>query len=160
VLIYAATQSDDFRVQRARTMQAPPDKIFALLNDFRNWRGWSPWEKLDPALQRKYSGAEAGRGAVYEWEGNKKVGQGRMEITESSPPSRVLIKLDFIKPFEGHNVTEFSFIPRGAGADVTWTMTGPRPFMMKVMGTFCNMDKMIGKDFETGLANLQALAEA
>ena len=115
---------------------------------------------MDPALQRKFSGAEAGKGAVYAWEGNKKVGQGRMEITESSPPSRLRIKLDFIKPFEGHNFTEFTFVPRAGGTDVTWTMTGPRPFMMKVMGTFCNMDKMIGKDFEAGLANLRTLAEA
>jgi len=160
VLIYAAMQSDDFRIQRALNMKAPPEKIFALLNDFRNWRGWSPWEKLDPALQRKFSGAEAGKGSVYEWEGNKKVGQGRMEITESSPPSRMLIKLDFIKPFEGHNLTEFTFVPRAGGTDVTWSMTGPRPFMMKVMCMFVNMDRMIGKDFEAGLANLKALAEA
>jgi uncharacterized protein YndB with AHSA1/START domain len=159
VLVVAARKPAGFRIERATSIKAPPDKIFALINDFRNWRAWSPWERMDPNLRRSYSGAERGEGAVYEWEGNSKVGKGRMEIVEAPPPSRVAIKLDFLKPFEAHNTAEFTLVPRGDATEVTWAMHGPNLFIGKVMGVFMSMDRMIGKDFEAGLANLKAAAE-
>ncbi len=159
VLAFAATRSDNFEVQRSTSIQASPEKIFALIDDFHHWGAWSPWEKMDPAMKRAHSGAAAGRGAAYAWEGNSKVGQGRMEITESSPSSRVAIKLDFIKPFEGHNIAEFTLEPQGGATHVTWTMRGQNPYVAKLMGIFVDMDKMIGKDFEAGLANLKGAAE-
>jgi hypothetical protein len=159
VLVLAAMQSNTFRVERSADMQAPPDRVFAQINDFHKWTAWSPWEKLDPALNRTYGGPESGKGTTYDWEGNKQVGKGRMEITESLPPSKITIKLDFLKPFEAHNTTEFTFSPRGGGTAVSWAMTGQRPFMFKVMCLFMNMDNMIGKDFEKGLANLKGVVE-
>lgn len=159
ILIYALTKPNDFQIQRSTTIKAPPDKIFGLIDDFHQWRAWSPYEKMDPAMTRTYGGAEKGRGAVYEWSGSGKVGQGRMEITDAPKPDKVLIKLDFLKPFEGHNVAEFKLVPDGDTTQVTWTMRGPMPFVAKVMSTFFNMDQMIGKDFEDGLANLKTLAE-
>ena len=160
VLIYAATKPDTFRVQRATRINAPPEKIFALINDYHRWGSWSPYEKLDPDMKRTYSGAANGTGAVYEWEGNSKAGKGRMEIADSVPPSQVAIKLDFVKPFEAHNLVQFTLQPTGPSTDVTWAMQGPSPYMMKLMHVFINMDRMVGKDFETGLANLKAVAEA
>ena len=158
VLIYAATKPDNFRVERSISVNAPPEKIAALISDFHLWNGWSPWEKMDPDMKRTFSGSPSGNGAVYEWNGNSKVGQGRMEITESSP-SKIAIKLDFIKPFEGHNVATFTLVPQGDATIVTWAMDGPSPYIAKVIGVFCNMDHMIGKDFETGLANLKTATE-
>ncbi len=160
VLGYAATRPDAFRIERTARIQAPPERIYALIHDFHTWKSWSPWEKLDPGMQKTYSGAANGKGAVYEWDGNKQVGKGRMEITEASSPSRVLIQLDFFKPFEAHNTAEFTLKAQGKGTDVTWAMSGRKPYLFKVMSLFCNMDKMIGKDFETGLANLRGLTEA
>ena len=160
VLIYAATKPDDFRVTRSLAIKAPPDKIFALINDLHGWGAWSPYEKRDPDMKRTFSGAPSGKGAVYEWDGNKNVGKGRMEIIDTAPPNKVVVKLDFLKPFEGHNTAEFTMVPQGDATNVTWGMYGPSPYVAKVMGTFMNMDKLIGKDFETGLANLKALAEA
>jgi len=159
ILIYAATRSDTFRVQRSASIKAPPDKIFPLINDLHAWSAWSPYEKKDPAMKRTFSGAPNGKGAVYEWDGDKNVGKGRMEITDSASPSKVIIKLDFIKPFEGHNTAEFTMEPKGDNTVVTWAMYGPSAFMMKVMGIFMNMDNMIGNDFAVGLANLKTLAE-
>ncbi|MGH6946523.1 MAG: SRPBCC family protein [Kiloniellales bacterium] len=159
VLVFAATKPDTFRVQRATSIAAPPEKIFALINDFDNWGSWSPYEKKDPAMKRALSGAEAGKGSVYEWEGDNNVGKGRMEITESSPPSKVALKLDFVKPFEAHNMVEFTLVPEGEATNVTWDMHGPAPFVSKVMQVFVDMDSMVGKDFEAGLANLKTLAE-
>jgi K+-transporting ATPase KdpF subunit len=159
VLIFAVTKPDTFRVQRATSIKAPPEKIFALINDFHSWGSWSPWEKLDPAMKRTFSGTAKGKGAVYEWEGNSEVGAGRMEITDLSPPSKVIIKLDFIKPFEGHNTAEFTLRAQGDTTNVAWAMHGPSPYIAKVMGIFFNMDRMIGNDFEAGLANLKALTE-
>jgi uncharacterized protein YndB with AHSA1/START domain len=159
VLVLAARKPDRFRIERSTSIKAPPEKIFALINDFRNWRAWSPWERMDPNLTRSYSGAERGEGAVYAWEGNNKVGKGRMEIVEAPPPSRIAIRLDFLKPFEAHNTAEFTLVPRGESTEVTWAMHGPNPFMMKVMSLFMSMDRMVGKDFERGLANLKAIAE-
>jgi polyketide cyclase/dehydrase/lipid transport protein len=159
VLVYAATRSDTLRVQRTATIKAPAEKIFPLINDLHTWRSWSAYEKVDPAMTRAYSGAPDGKGAVYEWEGDSNVGQGRMEITGTARPSRITIKLDFIKPFEGHNVAEFALVPQGDATNVTWTMDGPTPYLGKLIGVFINMDTMIGKDFETGLANLKTIAE-
>lgn len=159
LLAYAAMRPDTFRIERATTIKAPPERIFAALNDFHRWQAWSPWEKLDPAMKRSLSGAASGQGAVYAWEGTGKVGAGRMEIMEATPSSKITIKLDFIKPFEGHNTAEFALQPQGDSTAVTWLMHGPSPYIAKLMGVFFNMDRMIGKDFEAGLANLKALAE-
>ncbi len=160
VLAYAATRPDRFRVQRSIAIKAPPQRIFALIQDLHGWSAWSPYEKKDPAMKRTFSGAMAGKGAIYEWDGNKNVGQGRMEIVDAAPPSKVVIKLDFIKPFEGHNTAEFTLLPQADNTtSVTWAMYGASPYMMKVMGLFMNMDKMIGDDFATGLQSLKALAE-
>ena len=159
VLILAATKPDTFSVQRVTTVSAPPEKIFPLINDFHQWGTWSPWENKDPAMKRTYSGAGSGKGAVYAWDGNKNVGTGRMEILEVSATSKIVIKLDFFKPFEAHNTAEFTMLPQGDATSLTWLMHGPAPFMSKVMQVFMNMDKMIGKDFEAGLAKLKKLTE-
>ena len=159
VLAYATTRPDSFSVQRSTTIKAPPEKVFALINDFHSWPAWSPWEKLDPAMQRTHGGAAQGKGATYAWLGNSKVGEGRMEILESTPSSKVSIKLDFIKPFEAHNTADFTLQPQGDSTQVTWVMHGPAPYVTKLMGVFVSMDKMIGKDFEAGLANMKASAE-
>jgi uncharacterized protein YndB with AHSA1/START domain len=159
LLVTAAFQPDTFRVQRATRIAAPPEKIFALINDFHRWGSWSPYEKLDPDMKRSFSGADSGTGAVYEWAGSSKAGQGRMEIIEAPAPSKVAIKLDFLKPFEAHNVATFTLEPQDGGTNVTWAMDGPSPYMFKVMHLFFNMDRMVGRDFETGLSNLKALAE-
>jgi uncharacterized protein YndB with AHSA1/START domain len=159
VLILAITKPDIFSVQRGAAMKAPPERIFSLINDFHQWGAWSPWENKDPAMKRTFSGAESGRGAIYAWDGNKNVGSGRMEILDASTPSKIVIKLDFFKPFEGHNTAEFTMLPQGDATSVSWVMHGPAPFMSKVMQVFMNIDKMIGKDFEAGLANLKRLTE-
>jgi hypothetical protein len=159
VLILAATRPNSFRVERSTSIQASPDRVFDLVDDFHQWGKWSPWEPLDPELRRTYSGAERGTGAVYEWEGNNKVGKGRMEIMQDARPSLVKIKLDFLKPFEAHNTAEFSMQPNADRTNITWAMYGRSPYMMKVMGIFVSMDKMVGKDFEKGLANMKAVAE-
>jgi hypothetical protein len=158
ILVVAVLKPDAFRIERSASMQAPPEKIHPHINDFHAWAAWSPWEKLDPNLKRTFNGPKSGKGAIYEWEGNKKVGQGRMEITDASP-SQITIKLDFIKPFSANNTAEFTLAPEGAGTKVNWAMIGRQPFMFKVMSVFMSMDKMVGKDFEAGLANLKAIAE-
>src|ERR1700730_13033979 len=167
VLILALTKPNTFRVQRATRIKAPADKIFPLINDFHQWVTWSPYEKKDPAMKRTYSGADSGKGAVYAWDGNNNVGSGRMEILDSSVPSKIVIKLDFFRPFEGHNTAEFTMLPQGGAThrttdpttNVTWLMHGPAPFMSRLMQVFMNIDHMIGKDFEIGLANLKRLTE-
>ena len=159
LLGFAATKPDNFRVQRTTSIKAPPDKIFPLINDLHSWDSWSPWEKVDPAMKRTHSGAPSGQGAVYEWEGNAKVGKGRMEITDAAPPSSVTIKLDFLKPIEGHNIAEFTLVPQGDSTNVTWAMHGPAPFVSKVIQVFISMDSMLGKEFETGLSNMKSIAE-
>ena len=160
VLIMAAMRPNEFSVKRSIGIRAPAERIFPLIVDFRQWPAWSPWEKIDPNMKRTLSGASSGPGAVYEWQGSSKVGQGRMEIREVAPPSKVVIQLDFIKPFEGHNITEFALAPSEGTTDVTWVMHGPSPFVSKVMGVFVDMDRMIGKDFEKGLAQMKVAAEA
>jgi hypothetical protein len=159
LLAFAATKPNSFRVQRTASLNAPREKIFPLLNDFHDWPAWSPWEKMDPDLKRSYSGAANGKGAVYEWEGNRKAGQGRMEILQSSRPGKLVIKLDFLKPFEAHNTVEFTLEGKGGSTDVTWAMYGPQPFVGKLMTVFFSMDRVVGNDFETGLANLKEIVE-
>ena len=159
LLAFAATKPDSFQVQRTASIKAPPEKIFPLIDDFQNWGSWSPYENKDPAMKRAHSGPASGKGAVYEWDGDKNVGKGRMEITESSPASKIVIQLDFFKPFEAHNIAEFTLEPQGDTTKVTWAMRGPAPFISKLMQVFINFDHMIGKDFEAGLANLKAVAE-
>jgi uncharacterized protein YndB with AHSA1/START domain len=159
VLIFAATKPDTFRVQRAASIKAPPEKVFALINDFKRWDAWSPWEKKDPAMKRTFGATTAGKGAAYAWEGNHDVGQGSMEIVESITPNKVALKLDFVKPFEAHNMVVFTLEPKGGMTNATWAMEGPVPYFAKIIHVFLDMDSMVGKDFEAGLANLKAAAE-
>ena len=160
VLIYAATRPDSFRVQRSITIKAPPEKIFALIDTLPSWGQWSPYEKLDPAMKRSFEGPDSGKGAIYGWDGNDKAGAGRMEIVESTAPSRILIQLDFSRPFSARNTADFTLTPAGDGTTVVWAMYGPSPYISKLMGVFFNLDHMIGKDFEAGLANLKSITEA
>ncbi|MGD9723493.1 MAG: SRPBCC family protein [Pirellulales bacterium] len=155
----AALKPNTIHVERTLAMHAPPERIFPLISDFHQWRSWSPYENRDPEMQRTYSGAASGTGAVYEWNGNNSVGAGRMEILRSTPPSHVAIQLDFLRPFEGHNTAEFALQPQGDHTSVTWSMHGPARFISKLMSVFLNFDKMIGTDFENGLANMKATAE-
>jgi len=159
ILGLAATKPDSFRIERSVVINADTEKIFPLINDFHRWSEWSPWEKLDPGMKRTFAGSDYGVGSVYAWEGNKKVGQGSMEITESAPTQKVQLKLDFMKPMEAHNTTVFTLNPQGDKTEVTWAMFGPSPFLSKLMTVFISMDKLVGKDFESGLANLKSLAE-
>jgi uncharacterized protein YndB with AHSA1/START domain len=159
ILILAATKPATLRVQRAVSINAPPERIFSLISDFHQWLSWSPYEQKDPAMKRTYSGAERGSGAVYAWDGDKNVGSGRMEILETSAPQKIVIKLDFFTPFEGHNTAEFTMLPQGDGTHVTWLMHGPANFMSRLIQVFMNLDNLIGKDFEAGLANLKTITE-
>jgi hypothetical protein len=158
VLAVAATKPDSFRVQRSASIKAPPEKISAALSDFQAWKAWSPWEKMDPAMKRTYSGEPRTKGAKYAWAGNSEVGEGSMTLTEAQP-SRVALDLDFIKPFEGHNKVVFTLTPKGDATEVTWDMQGPSPYITKVIQVFCDMDGMIGKEFDKGLADLKTLTE-
>ena len=159
LLGFAATKPDTFRVQREISIKAPPEKVFAVINDFHNWGSWSPWEKLDPTMKKTHSGPENGQGSVYEWEGNNDVGKGRMEITETSPAAKIMMKLDFLKPFEAHNFAEFTLEAKGDSTNLTWATYGPNPYFFKLISVFCSMDSMMGKDFETGLSNLKNIVE-
>jgi uncharacterized protein YndB with AHSA1/START domain len=159
ILVHVWTRPDSFRVERSTAMNAPPEKIFPYIEGLKRWAAWSPYEGRDPAMKRAYSGADGGKGAVYEWDGNDDVGKGRMEIVDSTPPHRVVIKLDFLKPFEGHNMAELTVEPKGGQTIVTWAMYGPSTFMTKLIGTFMDMDDMIGRDFAAGLAKLKAVVE-
>jgi uncharacterized protein YndB with AHSA1/START domain len=159
-LLFINTRPDSFHVERSTTIAAPSESVFAKINDFHEWTAWSPWEKLDPALKRTFDGAAAGVGAGYHWVGNDKVGEGHMTIMESEPPRGIKIKLEFLKPFQATNTATFALIPDGPGTRVTWSMDGKNNFMAKAMSVFMNMDKMIGPDFERGLATLKSQAEA
>lgn len=156
---YAATRPNSFRVARSTLIKAPPEKIYALIEDFHQWRSWSPYENLDPAMTRTHGGPASGLGATYGWAGNGKAGAGRMEIVKAASPSELDIRLDFTKPFTAHHKATFTLVPEGETTRVTWAMEGASPFMFKVMGLVFDMDKMIGKDFETGLASLKVEAE-
>ena len=145
---------DEYEVTRTGTVAAAPQVVFDLIADFHRWTEWSPWEDIDPALQRTYSGAEAGVGAAYEWSGNRKAGQGRMEITGVEAPSRVVIALQFLKPFKARNTTTFELEGSGNDTTVTWRMVGTKTIATRIMGIFMSMDKMVGTDFEKGLGRL------
>lgn len=150
---------DTYTVERSISIDAPPAAVYEQVADFRNWTSWSPWEGVDPELTRTYSGAASGTGAVYAWSGNRKAGRGRMEITRATAPTIVQIDLVFEKPFKARNDTVFTVQPQGSGSRVTWSMTGKRTLVTKVMGLVRSMDSFLGPDFETGLARLKATAE-
>ena len=158
-LLLAAAKPDQFRVERSTHIKASPDEIFPLINDYRRWRSWSPYENLDPEMKRTYSGENEGQGAVYEWQGNNKIGQGRMEIIESTPPSKITMKLDMIKPMEGHNIVTYTLEPEGDSTKVTWAMEGSSNFVSKIFQVFVSMDGICGSQFEEGLANLKSVVE-
>ena len=159
ILIFAATKPDTFRVQRSISIQASPERIFALINDFHNWPQWASQDKEDPSMQRTFSGAQSGVGAVSNWTSRGSAGKGRMEIVESTPGKMIAVKVDFTKPFEAHNRNEFTIEVQGASTNVTWSMQGTNLYVMKLMSVFTDMDKIAGKHFEDGLANLKAAAE-
>jgi uncharacterized protein YndB with AHSA1/START domain len=156
ILGFAATKPGTFHIKRTVAIPAPPDAIFPLINDLRQWARWSPYEKLDPAMKKTFSGSESGKGAVYAWDGNSKAGAGRMEVTESIPPTKIVFALHFTRPFEGNNTSEFTLEPDGESTNVTWAMYGPMHFVAKVMSVFVDMDAMLGKQFTEGLANLKS----
>lgn len=160
VLAVIATRPSTYRVERTTRIAAPPDVVFALVNDFHAWDRWSPWAHLDPSMRTTYGGPASGVGATYAWVGNDKVGEGNMRITENRPPQKVDIRLEFVKPMASVNQTEFTFRPDGAGTRVNWAVTGPLDFMGKGMDLFVGMDRMIGGDFEKGLASMRREAEA
>lgn len=159
-LIVAALQPADFRVVRTATIAAPPAAVFEQVNDFQKWEAWSPWAKLDPNVKNTFEGPAAGVGAVFRWAGNHEVGEGAMTITESRPPELVRIRLDFVKPFAATSTTAFTFKPAGGGTEVTWSMAGRNEFIGKCMSLVMNCDKMVGGQFEKGLANLRGVVEA
>ncbi len=156
---YAALQPDTFRYERQTTINAPANVIFPLLNNFKNWMLWSPYEKKDPDMKRTYGGAETGLGATYAWEGDSNIGAGIMEITESTPDTRVIARLSFTAPMEATNTADFTLTPKGDATVVTWAMYGPNPFPAKVMGLILDIEKMVATDFEAGLVDLKAVAE-
>jgi len=158
-LAIVAMQPAEFRVARSATISAPPATVFAQVNDLHKWQEWSPWAKLDPNAKATFEGPPAGEGAVFGWAGNDQVGEGKMTIIESHPNERVKFRLDFVKPFAGTNEAEFTFQPQGADTLVTWSMTGRKNFVMKAISLFMNCDKMIGPEFEKGLAQLNTVSK-
>jgi len=159
VLALAMTKPEIFRVERTASIKAPPERLFPLISDLKRWGAWSPYEKKDPAMKRSFGAVTAGKGAVYEWHGDKNVGKGRMEIVAAQAPASVVIKLDFLEPFEAHNTAQFTMAGKDGATEVTWAMYGRASFLSKLMGLFFNMDKMVGDDFEIGLAKLKSIAE-
>lgn len=159
-VIVVALRPSDFAVTRSATISAPPAAVFAQVNDFHNWEKWSPWARIDPSMQQTYEGAAAGQGAVYTWNGNSQVGQGRMTITESRPNEKIHIHLEFMKPFAGVCPTDFTFTSQAGQTVVNWSMTGRHTFIPKAIGLFMNMEKMIGGQFEQGLAQMKGVAES
>ena len=159
LLIYAATRPDNFRIERSVRIEAPPERVYGLIDDLHQFNRWNPFLRKDPAAQGTYSGTPSGKGARYAWQGEK-VGVGQMEIVDTAAPANVTMNLDFIKPFEAHNMADFTLKPEAGATQVTWAMYGPAPFLSKLMQVFVSMDRMVGKDFEDGLSNLKTLAEA
>jgi hypothetical protein len=159
-LVVVAIQPSTFRVSRFTNIAAPPDVVFADVNDLHRWEAWSPWAKIDPASRSTYAGAESGEGAIMSWAGSDKVGEGRMTIVESQPNRLIRIRLDFIKPFQATNMAEFTFDPTNDGTSVTWSVSGERNFVFKAMGLLINCNKMMGDQFDKGLVQLKAVAEA
>jgi carbon monoxide dehydrogenase subunit G len=158
VLLYASRRPDNYHVERSILIKAPADKIFAFINDFHRWDAWSPYNK-DPAMQKTYSGSDSGKGAHYAWVGNKDVGQGEITLVDTTPPNKLVFDLHMIKPFEGRNVAAFSLAPEAGATRVTWSLDDKHTLFLKTLTLFMNMDKMIGKDFEVGLARLKELSE-
>ncbi len=159
LVVVVARQRSEFRIVRSATISAPASDVFAQVNDFHHWEAWSPWAKLDPAAKRTFEGAPAGTGAIFTWAGNNKVGAGTMTLTESRPNDLIRIQLEFRKPFKATNTAEFTFSPEGNQTVVTWSMFGRNNFISKAFCLFMNMDKMVGGDFEKGLANMKAVLE-
>jgi hypothetical protein len=157
--VVVVIQPSDFRIARTSSMKAAPSEVFAQVNDFHNWASWSPWERLDPTAKKSFEGPSAGTGAVHTWNGNNKVGEGTMTIIESKPNDLIQIKLEFRRPFKANNTSEFTFVPEGNQVRVTWSMSCRHNFVMKAMSMFMNMDKMVGADFENGLANMKSVVE-
>ena len=156
--VVVAIQPADFKIERKITIAAPPEAVFPHVNDFHKWQAWSPWEKLDPTMKRTFEGAEAGTGAIYGWKGDE-VGVGKMTILESKPNEHIKIKLEFLEPWQATNTTDFAFKPNEKGTEVTWSMSGTNNFMFKAVHLFMNMEKMVGADFEKGLASMKEVAE-
>lgn len=159
VLVFASTKPDNFTYERKITINAPAEKIFPYINDFKNWLAWSPYEKKDPAMKRTYGATTVGKGASYEWDGNDEIGAGRMDITEVTEPSRIEIRLEFFRPFKAVNTAVFTLQPVAGGTEVSWAMSGEANFISKIMCVFFDVDKMVGNDFEQGLAALKSLSE-
>jgi len=159
LIAFVAMQPADFRLSRSATMTAAPADVFAQVNDFHRWDNWSPWAKIDPNMKVTYDGPSSGEGAAYSWDGNNKAGAGKMTITKSQPAKQIVIRLEFLKPFKATNQAEFAFEPKGNDTLVTWTMTGTKNFMMKAVHLMMNMDKLLGPDFEKGLAEMKAVVE-
>lgn len=160
ILGLATTKPDTISLERTIDIRAAPDRIYAFVNDFHNWYAWAPQDKMDSTMSRTFGGAISGVGAYSEWTSNGKAGSGRMEITESTVPMKITVKVDFIKPFIAHNVNQFTLEPIKDVTKVTWAMRGTNPFIVKMMSVFINMDSMMGKHFEAGLGSLKALAES
>jgi uncharacterized protein YndB with AHSA1/START domain len=163
VIVFAgvvALLPSDFRIVRSATISAPAPVVFSQVNDFHRWEAWSPWAKMDPAAKNSFDGAPSGAGAIFAWAGNSKVGEGRMTLTESRPPELIRIKLEFLKPFAASNTAEFTFRPEGNETVVTWAMFGKKNFIARAVCLFMNMDKTVGGEFEKGLAQMKAVAEA
>ena len=160
LLVFAASRPGTFRVERSTSIRAPADRIFHLINDLHQFNTWNPFDKKDPNMKGRYRGPAAGPGAGYDFEGNKDVGKGSLEIVEVSNPAKVTMRLDMIVPMTAHNIVEFTLVPNGNATDVTWAISGPCPYLARLVGVFFNMDAMIGRDFEAGLAALKARAEA
>jgi uncharacterized protein YndB with AHSA1/START domain len=158
VLALAASKPDTFQVQRSITIQAPPDAIYPLISDWHNFLSWSPFEK-DPGMKRSFKGVASGKGAIYEWDGNNKVGAGRIEIIEAAAPSRLVMQLNMIRPMKAQNTVEFTLAAKGGTTDVTWAMQGKASFVAKLMSLVMNCEKMCGSQFEEGLAKLKRVAE-
>ena len=159
ILVAASTRPDTMKVMREIGVAAPPDAVFPHLVDFHRWAAWSPWEKLDPAMQRTYSGTAGSVGSSYHWSGNDDVGEGRMTLSSARPHEQVGVKLEFLKPWEATNQVEFTLAKATSGTHVAWSMTGANTLAMKVMQLFMDMDAMIGKDFERGLTGLKQVSE-
>ena len=160
LLVVIAMQPSKYHVERTAKMAAAPAAVFAQVNDFHNWDAWSPWAKIDPAAKITFEGPAAGKGAMFSWDGNDDVGAGKMTILDSHAPESIHIQLDFLKPFACTAATQFAFKADGAETSVTWSMDGDNNFMGKAFGLFCNMDKMIGADYEKGLASMKSIVEA
>ena len=159
-VVVVAMQPSEFRVARSANISGSGPAVFAQVNDFHKWKAWNPWGKIDPAMKQIYEGAASGIGAIYTWVGNNKVGEGRMTLTESRPSDLIRIKMEFYKPFAATNTAEFTFKPAGNQIAVTWSMTGNNNFMAKAIHLFMNMDKMIGGQFEKGLASMKSVVES